>query len=185
MSDKVGPSLQIKIASISAIAALVGALIGGGISYLGTRQQIGAQGDQAKTSFLLDHRSDAYLTLLRADEAAREVEAEINNLARGEVPASNVDAKAQAQELNADLDDAEAQLRISGSAEAVRAGRYLVNYHRDALSAYVRLMYPPDESVPGDAYAATLKIAPQITEDLRVASEDFADVARQDLGVTD
>ena len=62
------------IAWISAIAALLGALIGGGTSYLATKQQMESQADQAQTDFLRSERRTAYSKVIELNAALEKQE---------------------------------------------------------------------------------------------------------------
>ena len=65
--------LQLAIAGIAAGAALVGALVGGIASYLGTNQQIEAQAEQARANYLRSERRATYAAMLESDQKLRRI----------------------------------------------------------------------------------------------------------------
>src|SRR3712207_5087021 len=59
--------LAYRLAAISALAALLGAVVGGVTSYCCTRQQLDAQADLSRTDFLRTEQRAAYSRFLSAD----------------------------------------------------------------------------------------------------------------------
>src|SRR4051794_4292480 len=53
---------------VAGLAALIGAAVGGGVSYVTTKQTISAQAEQSKTDYLRSQRKEAYAELVGAED---------------------------------------------------------------------------------------------------------------------
>jgi hypothetical protein len=177
-----------RLAAITAAVGLLGAVIGGGFTYLGTSQQIHAQRDQEQESFIRDQRRASYGQVVQADQRLQEAEQRLRSgptldptSPAGGQQYTNLVAAVDAAR-NA-LTRANSEVLLVGSGSAISASQKLAEAHQ-VFSWDLAAVVGAEVTNERSPYVRELRRGlDDLRSDVAEASIDFAFVVRDELGV--
>lgn len=187
--------LQLSVAIIAAVSALVGALVGGGLSYLGTKQQVAAQADQARDDFFRSQKKDAYAAAVKAEYSLYSVEqnylqrlfpaglSEPSEIDDDERPLTFFEEDGLRSGYNSILDQHSVILML-GSTRVANSSDGLALAHKNLVDLILDVSDPPLSSPLSDDTEAARQLDASLNKVIESRSELLTDV-RDDLGVED
>jgi len=133
---------DLTVTLIAAGAALLGSLVGGGLSYLSTHQQIKAESSNSQRDFLRGQRQLAYSKLLSDDQIYSSMEQdEVVTLVGNRTGAQDLAKLNELEKMRSDLHKALqtdlASIELVSSATVVQAALALIDNHFSIMQALI------------------------------------------------